>query len=89
MKKIVKRFEMLSTPFKTLFEVSKSIYGPQVFIFVNKFEVCLFSTSQKALGAFLTLKNQKYCEALNFSINFIKLKKLYQKSVRLRFLGYV
>ena len=68
--------------------------GRKVFSFVNKFEVCLFfhesKSSQKALGPFFTLKNQKYCEVVNFSINFTKFKKLYQKFIRtsIRFLGY-
>ena len=82
-----KNFEMISTPFKRLFEVSKSIYGPQSFHFCQQiWGLSIFhesKSSQKALGPFFTLKNQKYCEVVNFSINFTKFKKLYQRFIRI------
>ena len=50
-----KNFEIIFTPFEVLFEVSKSIYGPQSFYFKN-FEICVFSMDLRAqketLGTF-------------------------------------
>ena len=43
-----KNFEMISTLIKGLFEVKKASMGRNVFIFVNKFEVCLFSMNLRA-----------------------------------------
>ena len=62
----------------------KASMEPKVFIFEKTIWGLSishgFKSSKKPLGAILTLKKQKY---------FTKLKKLYQKSVRISFLGYV
>ena len=75
---------MIFMQFKTLFDVSKYIFGLQSFYFFQNiwglFVFREFKSSETALGAFLTVENKKYCVFLNFNIKFTKFKKLHQKS---------
>ena len=77
---------------KYFLRYQKASMDPKVFIFVNKFDVCLFFMDLRAqkqtMGTFLTLGNKKHCGFLHFNLKFTKFKTFYQKMamIRLKFL---